>query len=331
MKKYAIIGFGGLGKVHFLNFLKLEKERKDIALAAICNADLEAITKSMELNITSVSMEGIDFSKYHLYTDYKEMIEKEELDFVIVTLPSFLHAEVCVYCMEQGLDVYTEKPMAITPEQCKLMLSTAERTGRRMMVGQCLRFTDEYIFLKEAIQNQNYGRVVKAEFFRKSPVPGWSAGNWLLDETKSGGCIVDLHVHDVDMMLWLFGKPESSCVKTSHQMTAFESVFSLYTYPDFFVSIISDWGIHGSFTFSYGYAVTFENAYVECKNGEVWVYAHEEKNKIDLPGEDAMMREIREFVGGVVDGKPFMTADLSSVAETMEQVFLEKYGKEANQ
>ena len=50
MKNFAIIGFGGLGKTHFLNLLKIEKERKDIRLAAICNADIESITKSIKIN-----------------------------------------------------------------------------------------------------------------------------------------------------------------------------------------------------------------------------------------------------------------------------------------
>ena len=182
MKKYAIIGFGGLGKVHFLNLLDIEKNRGDICLTAICNADLDAITKNIELNIKSVSMENIDFSKYNLYTDYKEMIDKENLDFVFIALPSFLHCEVCVYCMEHGLDVYTEKPMAISLEQCELMMNTSAKTGKKLMVGQSLRFSDEYIFIKEAIRNNTYGKVIKAEFSRKSPLPGWSYQNWLLDE-----------------------------------------------------------------------------------------------------------------------------------------------------
>ena len=143
MKKYAIIGFGGLGKVHFLNLLKIEKERGDIKLKAICTSSLDKISKNMELNITSVSMENIDFSKYNLYTDYKEMIEKEELDFVFIALPSHLHAEASVYCLQKGLDVFSEKPMAIMPSDCHLMAETAKKCGRKLMIGQALRFSDE--------------------------------------------------------------------------------------------------------------------------------------------------------------------------------------------
>ena len=89
MHKYAIIGFGALGKLLFSNLLRLEAERGDIRLAAICNNDLEAIKKNVKINIGEVSVDNVDFSKYALYTDYREMLECEELDFVIVTLPSF--------------------------------------------------------------------------------------------------------------------------------------------------------------------------------------------------------------------------------------------------
>ncbi|MBO5060737.1 MAG: Gfo/Idh/MocA family oxidoreductase [Clostridia bacterium] len=324
MKKFAIIGFGGLGKLHFINLLKIQEKRGDIALTAICNSDLSAITKTTQLNIASASLDDIDFSVYNLYTDYKEMIDKEQLDFVFVTLPSHLHAEVCVYCLEHGLDVYTEKPMAITLKQCESMIAAAEKNNKKLMVGQCLRFSEEYIYIKELIENNTYGKVVKAEFSRKSPIPGWSFENWMLDEQKSGGCIVDMHIHDVDVMVWLFGTPRDFSVLCSHNMASYESAFALYEYDGFGVSIIGDWGIPSSYKFKSYYAVTFENAYVECINGCVTLYTNEEKKEITFSGENYLYREEVEFLEGVVDGKPFKTADIYSVYETMKLIFAEK-------
>ena len=73
--------------------------------------------------------------------------------------------------------------------------------------------------------------------------------------------------------------------------------------------------------------VTFEKAYVECVNGVITVYTNEGKEEIVLPGGDGLYREEVEFIEGVVDGKPFVTADVESVYETMKLVFTEKYGK----
>ena len=137
MHKYGIIGFGALGKLIFTNLLKIEEIRDDIKLTAICNDDISTITQNVKINIGDVNIDNVDFSQYNLYTDYKEMLEKEELDFVFVALPSFLHCDVCTYCLEHGVDVYVEKPMAITMEQCDIMMKAAKDNKRKLMVGLC--------------------------------------------------------------------------------------------------------------------------------------------------------------------------------------------------
>jgi len=324
MKNYAIIGFGGMGKTHFQHLRQLEEKRGDIQLVAICNSDIESITKNISLNFGNVNMSDIDFSRYGLYTDYKEMLEKEKIDFVFISLPSYLHAEVSIYCLNHGVDVFTEKPMAITLEQCTAMMEAAKNNGRRLMVGQVLRFISEYKFLKDAVDTKKYGKAVKAEFYRKSALPAWSFGNWMLKEDKSGGCVVDMHVHDVDMMVWLFGKPSNISILSTHQKAEFESVFGLYQYPELAVQIVGDWGLPATFAFETGYSVTFEKALIEYKNNKLKVYTDEKSEEVSLNESNGHYEEIEEFVRAVVDGEALVTVDTQSVYETMEVVFAEK-------
>ena len=124
-----------------MNLIQVEEERKDIRLSAICNSDIESITKNTKINLGNVSIEHIDFSKYNLYTDYKKMIEKEDLDFVFITLPSYLHYEVSLYCLNHGIAVYCEKPMAITFSECEKMVEALKKSGKCLMIGQSLRFS----------------------------------------------------------------------------------------------------------------------------------------------------------------------------------------------
>ena len=326
MHKCGIIGFGALGKLIFTNVLKLEKIRKDIKLCAICNDDISTITKNVKINIGDVNIDNIDFSKYNLYTDYKEMLLKEDLDFVFVALPSFLHCDVCTYCLEHGVDVYVEKPMAITMDECDKMMKAAKDNSRKLMVGLCLRFSNEYRYLKNLVESGEYGKLIKAEFSRKSPFPAWSAGGWLLDEKKSGGCIVDMHIHDVDIAIWLFGVPKNITAYTTNSRSEYESAFALFEYPDAVVSVIGDWGIASSYEFKASYSVTFEKAYVECVNGKVTLFTDDSKHEVEFDDiESPYYREVVEFVEGAVDGKPFVTADTDSVYETMKVVFKEKY------
>ena len=326
MKTCAIIGFGALGKTIFNNLLQVEKIiRNDFKITAICNDDISTITKSVKINIGNVQLYDVDFSKYNLYTDYKEMLEKEKLDFVFIALPSFLHGEVCTYCLNKGLDVYVEKPMAITMNECETMLKAAKDNNRKLMVGHCLRFTNEYMYLKKLIDAKEFGKPVKAEFSRKSPLPVWTAGGWILDESKSGGCLVDMHVHDVDIVNWLFGVPEKVTASATNSRADFESAFALYQYPDMVVSVIGDWGIATSYEFEAKYAVTFEKAYVESVNGKVTLYTDDEKKDIVFDDDTTCYyREVLEFVDSVVGDKPFTTADVDSVYETMKIVFAEK-------
>lgn len=326
MKNFAIIGFGGLGKMHFQNLLKIGEERKDVKLVAICNDDLEAIKKTVQTNISSVSVENVDFSKYNLYSDYKQMIAEEKLDFAIVALPTWLHCEVCVYCMEHGIDVYTEKPMALTLEQCRKMKETSDKYGKRLMIGHCLRFSDEYIYIKKLIESNEYGKVKKAEFSRKSPLPSWSAGGWLLDEEKSGGIIVDFHVHDADVINWFFGKPKDISVITNYKDKNYASIYTLYDYPDKKIVCVADWGLPSSFSFEAKYAITFEKAYVENVNGEVVVYTDEKTFTPDYEKGDCYYREINEFISCIAEDKPFETSPHESVFSSMEMLFSEKNG-----
>lgn len=329
MLNYGIIGFGALGKLLFTNLLRLEEERGDIRLAAICNNDISTINKNVKINIAEVRVDHIDFSKYAIYTDYKEMLKNEKLDFVIITLPSFLHGEVCTYCLNHGVNVYVEKPLAITAEECDAIASAEKRSGKCLMVGHCLRFSDEYVYLKKLIESGEYGKPIKAEFSRKSPFPLWSAGGWLLDEKKSGGCIVDMHVHDVDVMVWLFGTPIGVTSQTSHCRADYESAYALFKYPDMSVSVIGDWGLAATYEFRAFYGVTFEMAYVECTNGCVTLYTDDKKQQIELDNsESPYYREMREFVECVAEHKPPLTANIDSVYETMKLIFKEKYPTE---
>lgn len=324
MKKYAIIGFGGMGKTHFMHLRKLEQLGKDIKLAAICNSDIESISKNVSLNFGDANISDIDFSQYGLYTDYKEMIEKEEIDFVLISLPNYLHSEVSVYCLERGIDVFVEKPMAITLDECTAMMEASKKGNSKLMVGQAVRFVEQYSFLKDAVEDGRYGKVVKAAFSRKSFLPAWSYENWMLKDDKSGGCLVDMHVHDIDMMVWLFGKPQDMSVLSTHKMSDFESAFGLYQYPEHVVSVVGDWGHHAKTPFEAEYSVTFENAHLDFKNNKLMVYTNDSAEEIAFEGKDPHYEELVEFVDAILSGEDFKTVKTQSVYETMEVLFAAK-------
>ena len=212
MMNYAIIGFGGLGKVHFRNTKELSEKVEDIRLVAICDVDESTFTTQRNINISS-DQTKLDLTGYNLYTDVEELFEKEKLDFIITALPTYIHEKIAVMAMERGIHVFSEKPMAINAEQAQNMLDKAEENNVKLMIGQCVRYFPHYVILKDIIDSKKYGEVKFAHFIRTSAIPKWSWENWFRDEAKSGGVVLDMHVHDVDYINYVFGKPDSVYTK----------------------------------------------------------------------------------------------------------------------
>lgn len=100
-------------------------------------------------------------------TDMDDMLKNEQLDFVDIALPTYLHAEASIKAMEAGFHVLCEKPMALDSRQCQEMIAASQRTGRTLMIAHCLRFWPEYECLKAAVDDGRYGRVTSACAFQR--------------------------------------------------------------------------------------------------------------------------------------------------------------------
>jgi len=247
MYRYAIIGFGGLGKLHLSTLSNLSRERGDFELAAICGADESAIKNNTKINLGEADLSLIDFSNCKFYSDYKELIFKEKPDFVLITLPTYLHEEATIYALSNGVHVFSEKPMALTADGCTNIIKAAKKSGRKLMIGHCLRFDSAYCAVKKYIESGIYGKAYRAEFSRYSNLPLWSWDNWILDTDRSGGCIMDMHVHDVDLINWYFGKPNSLRSCMTNKKSEWESVSTQYFYDDLLVVSNADWSMPQSF------------------------------------------------------------------------------------
>ena len=100
--------------------------------------------------------------------------------------------------------------MALTVTDCDRMIQAARKSGKILQIGHCVRFWPEYAKAKEIVDSGKYGRVVAAMFQRLGAAPGWSVDNWFINEKRSGGVALDLHIHDTDYVQYLFGMPKGS-------------------------------------------------------------------------------------------------------------------------
>ncbi|MBA2943772.1 Gfo/Idh/MocA family oxidoreductase [Paenibacillus sp. CGMCC 1.16610] len=323
MLKIGLIGLGFMGRTHLENYIRLEAEGVPIKVVALCDIDIEKLEGNASGGNIDTGSSGIDFSVYNKYTSVADMLEKEQLDCVDMTLPTFLHREISIQCLNKGLHVLCEKPMALNAEECKDMIEAAEQNGKQLMIGQCLRFWPAYEYLKQAVANETYGKVLAGYFYRGGGTPTW--GPWLLQNAKSGGALLDMHVHDIDMINWLFGKPESVSTLARNVVpgSGYDVVSTNYLYEDGkVINAQADWTLQGDYGFDMQFRVNFEKGNIIFNAEGLKVNLNDGPGfKPEISAEMGYYQELKYFVETLISGQnvatatPFSTMDSIVIAE----------------
>jgi len=317
--KCAIIGCGGLGKSHLSNVVTME----DVEIVALCDVDEEQFTKATNTNLGAGAT--IDVSNFNLYTQAEEMLEKEELDFVIIALPTFLHEKYAVMALNKGLHVFCEKPMARTVEACQNMIDAAKRNNKLLSIGQCLRFDYAYSMIKEAYESGKYGKLLRLDLTRYSYAPIWAWENWYMNFERSGGAALDLHVHDVDFINYLLGRPDAVKSNAIHKTSGFDCICTEYFYKDGpIVHAIGDWSLPKSHGFRFSYMAVFEKAVItNGAKGPRICPADGEAQEPECGERDMYKVEMKYFIQCIRAGKLTDVVPMESTKQSIETVFAE--------
>lgn len=155
----------------------------------------------------AVDQTGLD--QRDTYSDFNKMLERDDVDVVIIATPDQIHPEQTISALEAGKHVLCEKPMALTVDECRQMIDASQRTGKKLMIGQVGRYTPGFIKAKQLINEGHIGELffVESEYAHDyTHISG--IGNWRLDPVRlrhpvlGGGC------HAVDLLRWIAGDPE---------------------------------------------------------------------------------------------------------------------------
>lgn len=324
MLKVCVIGIGAMGSGHVINYVRLALEGAPVKLVALCDVDEGKFIGDFVKGNIEMGSKPLDLGQFNLYTDYMEMIRIEQPDYVDIALPTYLHSEVTVACLNAGVHVMCEKPMARNVMECQAMIDASRINNKKLMISQCLRFWPAYEHLKMLVDSKKYGKAVCGSFFRGGSTPMWSWQNWLLDGEKSGGCLLDQHIHDVDMINWLFGKPVSVSsigAKNIKTKNGYDAVSTNYIYENnLILNAQDDWTINGDFGFNMIFRVNFENGSLHLlPDGKLMEYPHDGKAiDVELSPDDGYYREIKYFISALINNTPIVTADIESTMDTIE-------------
>ncbi len=142
------------------------------------------------------------------YQTVDALLADPAIDLVSICTPTDTHIELVTKALRAGKNVLVEKPVALDPAAIEALAREAAAAKRLCMPAMCMRFWPGWAWLKEAIDSARFGRVLSARFERLGSRPAWSR-DFYLDPIRSGGALWDLHIHDADIICWLFGKPSS--------------------------------------------------------------------------------------------------------------------------
>ncbi len=261
-KRVAIVGFGFMGRMHYGQWKKV----RGAQVVALCDKDKSQFTAPVQGGNVTGADTSVDYGDAVIYEDFELMLKEAKPDVISLTLPTPLHVPLTIKALEAGVSVLCEKPMALDTTACEKMIRAAKKApaGTHLMVAQCLRFWPCYSFLKKLIDSGKYGKVRAASFFRYSAPPGWGKGkSWFEDESKSGGVALDLHIHDTDMVQFLFGMPKSVMSSAAYnEKGTMQYISTLYDVGGATVTAEGSWCMAPTLGFEAGFTVTFEKAVV---------------------------------------------------------------------
>jgi predicted dehydrogenase len=195
--RIGMIGVGQIGKFHIARY----KDVPEAEIVAV--ADLrkdEASRVAQENGIPSV------------YTDFRELLAREDIASVDVCLHNRLHAPVTIAALEAGKNVYCEKPMSWLYADAKSMLEAAKRTGRMLHIQLSTIYEPEARAAKRIIQDGHLGDIyyAKSSHYRRRGRPfvdGYGTAQFVQKETAGGGTMLDMAVYHISRMMWLLGNP----------------------------------------------------------------------------------------------------------------------------
>ena len=231
MIRVGIAGMGMMGWFHARRYLQIPNA-KLVAIADVTPSRLEA-TEAVTGNLPDTSAHA-DLSRLARYPDASTLIAEADIDMVDICLPTYLHASHAIEALEAGRHVLCEKPMALNVGQADRMIEAASRSGRKLMIAQCIRFWPEYRYLRQCVEEKPFGDLLSLNMHRMGGRPVWSWENWFTDPARSGGPMYDLHVHDVDFCQAMLGMPDriEAVGRQLQADGAHEVVHALFDYRD---------------------------------------------------------------------------------------------------
>ncbi|MEO5888118.1 MAG: Gfo/Idh/MocA family oxidoreductase [Anaerolineales bacterium] len=296
--KIGIVGAGFMGMTHAAGWAETPAEI--VGFSAETQQEAGALAERYNAKV---------------YPDLDTMLN--EVDVLDICSPTHLHHEMALKAASAGKHIVCEKPLARTTGQAQDIVNACRKAGVQLLVAHVVRFFPEYALAHSAVVEGQIGKPAVIRLHRGSYRPKKPAGNWFLDEEKSGGILMDLMIHDYDYARWVAGEVESvsarrvtelhpdapvdyGLVILSHRSGALSHIAGAWAYPPpTFLTHLEIAGDQGLIEFDSDSTAPIQNLILKSSGSDA--------PDVALPSspvsESPYTTQIKEFYRALVEGK----------------------------
>ena len=316
--RVGVLGLGFMGRTHLDAYRAAAAAGHANRVVAVCDREVARWEAPRvddgNLRLEAGASPAPQAPQVRRYTEAAQLFGDPELDLVSICTPTESHVDLACEALRAGKHVLLEKPVALRSREVERLRTVAAESGRLCMPAMCMRFWPGWRWLKDTVEAGTYGAVRSAVFRRLAAPPSWST-EFYADTARSGGALFDLHVHDADFVLWLFGEPRSvsSTGSTDHLTT-------LYRFADGPAHVVAEggWDQTPGLEFHMSYRVIFEHATADFlfhRDPPLLLARDGECTPVELPSGTGYDAEVRHLLDCLASGGARGAAPLDATVE----------------
>ena len=317
--RVGVVGLGAMGRTHVLAYAGAAGAGYSCRLTAVCDRNPERLAGKTGA-VGNIDVGGADrlFDPSTVFgtTDPEALFARDDVDLVSICTRTDTHVDLALAALRKGKHVVLEKPVALSADAIAPLVAAASASGRLCMPAMCMRFWPAWSWLLDAVSRKTWGRVKSAVFSRLASPPAWSR-DFYADPSRSGGALIDLHIHDADFVRALLGEPES-VVSTG----GVDHVTTLYRFgasgPSHVVAE-GGWNHTPGFAFRMRFVVVMEGATADFEFGrspELLLCRDGKAEAVPLPPEKGYDGEIRHAISAISRGAFNVGPDMADALRT---------------
>ena len=262
-----------------------------------------------------------DPAKIHTYERPAQLLANPSVALVSICTPTDTHVDLAIAALQAGKHVLLEKPVALASTDVARLAAAAKDAKTLCMPAMCMRFWPGWTFLREVYRDNRYGPLRALTLDRLGSGPTWSS-DFYRDVSRSGGALVDQHIHDTDFVVHLFGPP--AAVRSSGTSMHVHTIYDYPNHPGLSIAAEGSWSMNPAFGYRMRYLAAFEKATIEfdlVSTPTVTIYADGQKTHPDLPPSTGYDGQVRHLLRAITNHSRTVDAPIDeavTVARVLE-------------